>query len=432
MSQKELGRLDIVRKLAAGQLNGSEAAKALKLSVRQTRRLKVGYLAKGAKALMHAGRGKPGNRRLAEKEAAKIGRLLREKYPDFGPSFAAEKLFGRHGIKRDPKTIRRIMIELELWRPRRRQAGQYHAWRERKTCPGELIQYDGSYERWFEDRGPECCLLASIDDATGQVEAKFETDEGTLPTMRYWQGYLERYGKPKAIYVDKFSTYSQNHRIAKENADNLTQFQRAARQLDIEVITANSPQAKGRVERLFRTLQDRLIKELRLAGISTTEEANRFLAKTFLPEYNVRFAVEPRNQADLHRQLNKAELAILPSILSKQSQRVIQNDFTVSHDKVYYQLLKEQRVTICRKDKIIVEERVDGSLRLALRGKELAYRRLPERPKKQRDNQWVIAASGGDARKSGHKPKPDHTWKKPFIYSNSLMSPSRTFLNPPK
>lgn len=422
MSQKELSRLDIIKKLAAGQLTCSVAAGCLKLTTRQVRRLKGGFKRVGAVALVHAGRGKPGNRRLPDKEKHKIEELLKSRYADFGPGFAAEKLDRLHKIKRDPKTIRAIMIDLELWKPRKSTAGSKHrAWRERKDNYGEMVQYDGSYEYWFEGRGPKSCLLATIDDANSKVDAKFEQDEGTLPTMRYWQGYIERNGKPMAIYVDKFSTYSQNHQVAKENADNLTQFARAVKDLDIKLILAHSPQAKGRVERLFRTLQDRLIKELRLADISTVEAADEFLKKFFLPDFNARFMVESKGRANLHRKLCKAELERLPAILSRQNSRVVQNDFTISHNTVHYQILKEQKVTVCRKDKILVEERTDGSLILSLRGKSLNFQVLPGRPKKQKNSQWVIAASGVNA-KTPHKPKLNHPWRKQFIYSNSLMS----------
>ena len=237
MSQKEFDRTDVFKKLAAGQLNGSEAARCLKLTTRQVRRLKGNYAKDGPLGLIHRGRGKPGNRRLPQKEKNKIEKLLQTKYPDFKPGFATEKLDQLNKIKRDPKTIRKIMIELGLWKPRREKAGsEYHSWRERKENYGEMVQYDGSYEYWFEERGDRCCLLASIDDATSEVDARFELDEGTIPTMKYWHSYFERHGKPKAIYVDKFSTYSQNHKVAKENADNLPQFARAMKEVNVDLI----------------------------------------------------------------------------------------------------------------------------------------------------------------------------------------------------
>lgn len=420
MSRKELDKLDIFKKLTAGQLNGSEAAKCLKVSTRHVRRLKVGYKTKGVTALIHAGRGKPGNRRLPPKEKDRIAELLKARYADFKPGFAAEKLEQLHHIKRDAKTIRKIMIELDLWQPRKQKVGsEYRSWRERKDSYGQLVQYDGSYEFWFENRGPKCCLLASIDDATGRVQAVFGQDEGTLPTMRYWHDYIVKDGRPQAIYVDKFSTYTQNHAVARENTDNLTQFARAMKEMGIDLITANSPQAKGRVERLFLTLQDRLIKELRLASISTIAEANEFLQQTFLPAFNSRFMVVPKRRANLHRKLSKTEMNNLPSILSRQNQRVVQNDFTISHNMVHYQISNEQRVTVCRKDRIIVEERFDGSFHLRLRSKYLNYSILPNKPKKQKTAQWVIAASGGNDKRA-HQPKADHPWKKQFIYANSL------------
>jgi len=422
MSQKELDRSDICKKMAACQLNGSEAAKCLRITTRQVRRLKARFKKNGAKGWVNTSRGKPSNRRIPSVEKEKIEGLLKSKYPDFKPGFATEQLAKRNKINRDPKTIRQIMIDIKLWKPRKEKVGSEHrAWRPRKENYGAMIQYDGSYEYWFEGRGPRCCLLASIDDATGKVDAVFGQDEGTLPTMKYWQGYIEKHGKPKSVYVDKFSTYSQNHKVAKENADNLPQFARAMQELDIELIKANSPQAKGRVERLFRTLQDRLIKELRLANISTINAANEFLQKIFLPEFNARFMVVPKGKANLHRKLNKTELENLKSVLSRQNSRVVQNDFTISHNRVHYQILKEQKVTVCRKDKIVVEERHDGSLHLQLRGKYINYEKLPERPRKQKITQWVIAASGANT-KQAKRPKLSDEQNKQYIQSKLLIS----------
>lgn len=259
--------------------------------------------------------GKVSNRKISDQIRNKIIKLLHEKYYDFGPSLAAEKLAKNQGINHDPKTIRQIMIGEELWRPRKIRGGknkEHREWRQRKANYGEMIQYDGSYEHWFEDRSGtgEVCLLAAIDDATGKVlKAKFCSSEGVEPTFCFWEEYIVKNGKPCSIYVDKFSTYSMNHQTAKENEDALTQFKRAMeKDLQIEVIAANSPPAKGRVERLFKTLQDRLIKELRLNHISAAKEANEFLEKIFLPEFNARFAVEPRAKANLHKKLNVKEL----------------------------------------------------------------------------------------------------------------------------
>lgn len=420
MSAKELDRFQIIKKLIDKHINGTEAAGLLHLSVRQVKRLKAKVKISGHRGLIHGNRGREGHNKIEIKERKKIIKLLRQHYHDFKPTFANEKLSERHGIRHDPKTTRQIMIDEGLWKPRTKRAVFAHrAWRERKSCYGEMAQFDGSYEHWFEDRNntAEACLLASIDDATGRVVfAKFAEHEGVFPVMGFWKEYVEKNGKPRSIYLDKFSTYSINHKIAKENSDTLTQFERACRELHIEPIKANSPQAKGRVERLFLTLQDRLIKELRLANISTAREANIFLEKSFIPKFNARFKVEPKNKTNLHQYLNQKELNQLPKIFSRQSQRIVLGDFTFSFKNQWYQLIKEQPATICKKDAVIVEERLDKTIHIRLRGKYLNYKLLPIRPIKAHQVQpWVIAKTVEQINLSKtHLPSPDHPWRLTF------------------
>jgi len=415
MSAKELDKFQIIKKLIDKHLNGTEAAKLLRLSVRQVKRLKIKVIKSGAKGLIHGNRGQVGHHRLTCNEKKKIIGLLRERYHDFKPTFANEKLFEIHGIDHDPKTIRQIMIDEGLWKPRtKKKASAHRAWRERRGCYGEMIQFDGSYEHWFEDRNNsgKICLLAAIDDATGKiVSLKFAKHEGVFPVFSFWQEYLIKHGKPRSIYLDKFSTYNINHQLAKENGNTLTQFERAANDLKIEPIKANSPQAKGRVERLFHTLRDRLIKELRLAGISTVEEANMFLENTFIPKFNAKFSIEPRNKTDLRQKLNQKENRQLPGIFSRQIERTILNDFTFSFRNQWYQLMKEQPATICKKDIVIVEERLDKTIHIRLRSKYLNYKLLPKRPERQITRikmPWILAAS------TAHTPPPNHPWRQAF------------------
>ena len=420
MSTKELDKFQIIKKLIGKHINGTTAAKLLRLSVRQVKRLKFKVKQFGVKGLIHGNRGRESHNKIKEKEKKKIIKLLQHRYHDFKPTFANEKLFENHGIDRDPKTIRRIMIDEGLWKPRTKKKSAIHrAWRERRSCYGEMIQFDGSYEHWFEDRNgtAEVCLLAGIDDATGKIiHAKFGEHEGVFPVFGFWTECLVKNGKPRSIYLDKFSTYNINHKLAKENDDTLTQFERAANESKIELIKANSPQAKGRVERLFETLQDRLIKELRLGNISTVDAANLFLEKIFIPKFNAKFSVEPRNKTNLHRQLNEKEIKQLPSIFSRQKERTILNDFTFSFQKQWYQLVKEQPATVCRKDIVIVEERADKTIHVRLRGKYLNYKLLPKRPEKQNTRvkmPWVLSAS------KAHVPPPNHPWRHAF-YTNSF------------
>jgi len=411
MTTKEIDRFSIIKKLIDKEINATHAAKLLNLSIRQTKRLKRKVVKCGAKALIHAGRGKPGNRRMPEGERNQIAGILKEKYPDFKPTFASEKLQKNHHIVRDPKTIRQIMIDEGLWKPRRRKQGEYHAWRQRKACYGEMQQFDGSYHRWVEDRGPEWCLLASIDDATGiPTKAKFDFNEGVFPVFKFWKEYVQHHGKPHSIYLDKFSTYKMNQRTAIANPDTLTQFQRAMHQLGIEPISAHSPQAKGRIERLFNTFQDRLVKELRLKKISTIKEANTFLEKEFLPEYARKYSVEPVSKTNLHQPLTQKEKNKLDSIFSKQTVRNVKNDFTVVLNNQWHQLLENQPTTIRKGAAVTIEEWLDDTTHLVANGKYLTSKMIAGQPEKTKKVAWIIAAKN-----PSRIPAKDHPWRSRFI-----------------
>lgn len=404
LTNRELRRLEIINRLIKGQINGTQASQATGLSVRQIRRLKSRVKVMGAKAIAHAGRGQASNFKISSDERDLIVSLVKEHYYDFGPALATEKLSECHGITRDPNTIKAIMVAERIWTPRRKRntaSAPHRAWRLRRANYGELVQFDGSYEHWFEDRGgtDEVCLLAAIDDATGQIaQAKFDEHEGVFPVFAFWQEYLLNMGKPVSIYLDKFSTYQMNQRVAIENHDLKTQFQRAMTELRIEPIFANSPQAKGRVEKLFRTLQDRLIKELRLQNISDIETANKFLNQKFIPAFNNRFAVSPRNPANLHKSLTEKEKSNLNSIFSRHETRTVQNDFTISFNTHWYQLLPNQPVTICKRDAIIVEEHKDGAVKFKLRNKYLNAKPIPKRAEyaDRKRQPWVLAAGQTD------------------------------------
>lgn len=419
MSQKEIDRHDIIGRVIRRELKGVEAAKLLNLSSRQIKRLKANVLEHGPQGLIHGNRGKPSNRRIPQKERDKIVSVLLKHYADFKPTHASEKLQENHGIRRDPKTIRSIMIDEGLWKPRRgRKKREHRSWRARKERYGHMQQFDGSYHDWFEGRDGigEACLLLSIDDATGKItKAIFTPHEGVFPVLTFWREYLLEHGKPRTIYLDKFSTYKMSQKVAKENHETHTQFQRAMRQLHIEDISAHSPEAKGRVERVFETLQDRLIKEMRLAGIDTWEEGDQFLKDLFIPWFNKRYSVVACEGGDLHQRLTVKEKNQLDSIFSRQTTRTVNNDFTISFDKTWYQLTKGQPVTVCKKDKVTVEERLDGSIHIRLRGKSLNYKILPERPKRSpKKIPWVLEATSKrpGATQSLKKPVADHPWKK--------------------
>ncbi len=419
MSVKELRYYEIVTRLIRREINGSKAAELLKLSTRHVRRLKKKVKRFGPKALIHGNRGKESNHKLPEAEKSQIKQLLHKHYPDFGPTFAAEKLKKRHSIIRDPKTIRQMMINEGLWKPKARKQPTHHAWRPRRDCYGELEQFDGSYEHWFEDRAPKCCLLASVDDATGRITgAEFAPHEGVVPVFAFWLGYLLSHGRPRAIYLDKFSTYRMNPAFASDNHELKTQFERAMRESGVEPVTAHSPEAKGRVERLFGTLQDRLIKELRLRGISNMTAANQYLAQEFIPAFNEQFAVEPKLSTNLHRPLSASEREQLPAIFSRQEPRTVRNDFTLSFNNQWYQLLSDQPVLVRPKDRVIVEKRLDGSVHLRLRGKYLSYKVLPQRPQKTAPRLWTLPNS---LPRRIYKPAFDHPWRK-FQFSRNPLS----------
>lgn len=417
MSQKDLHVYEVIKRSLRREITVVKAGELLQRCERQIYRLKDRVKQQGAQGLIHRNRGKCSNRSIPEAERRRIENLLQERYPDFGPALACEKLRERHRIRRDPKTIRAIMIFKGLWQPRKRRAASaHHTWRERKDHPGELVQFDGSYEFWFEERWPRACLLAAMDDATGKIlHAAFADHEGVFPVFGFWKGYLELHGKPRAVYLDKFSTYKQNRPKGEEDFELKTQFQRACQELGIEPIFANSPQAKGRVERLFKTLQDRLIKELRLQRISTPEQANRFLKEIFIPDFNRRFAVNPASPADLHRALRSEEYKNLGAIFSRQEERIVRNDYTVSFKNAWYQLLPTPRVIVRPKDRIVLEERLDGSLHMRIRHSYLRLEKLPDRPQKASQAAWVLAKLPEQPKiRIPCKPSAHHPWRAAF------------------
>ena len=378
MSSKELKYVEIIPRVIANELNGVEAAELLGVTDRTVRRLKAVVKKHGSSALAHKGRGRTGNHRIPENERRKIENLLIDKYYDFTPTFAAEKLDEIHGMKHDRKTIGAIMIDLGLKEPPRPIGATtvHRNWREPRARFGELVQFDGSYHEWFEDRATgKQCLLAAIDDATGNIiHLSIKEHEGVLPVLAFWKEYANKYGLPQGIYVDKFSTYKMNQKTLAENPDVKTQFSRVMEGLRTNVIFANSSQAKGRVERLFRTLQDRLIKELRLQNISTVSEANRFFGDVFIPDFNKRFGRPAREAGDLHRLLETKERNRVDDLFCRHDERTVCHDFTVSHNTVWYQLCPTPGVAVRPRDVCIVRTHTDGRISIAIRGKTVQYK----------------------------------------------------------
>lgn len=409
LSMKELNRYEIAQKLIQGKISEKEASVLMGLrSVRQVRRIKKKAMEKGPKGMAHFSRGQPGNRKFSEGFIKKVIALIRGKYSDFKPTFAAEKLLENHDIRIGRETVRKLMIAEGLWKPKdRRRPGNRHVWRTRKGNYGEMQQFDGSYHHWFEERGEECCLLLAVDDATGKItKAKLDKNEGTKAIFKFWLEYSEKHGFPLCIYIDKFCTYKINHPSAVDNKNLLTQFQRAMNQMGVNLISAHSPEAKGRVERMNGTLQDRLVKELRLVNISTIDEANKFLEK-YIPKFNEKFAVVPENQADFHRAVDKEFKEKLPQIFSIQSQRMVNNDYTVMFKNQFFQLGETQPITVFKKDTVIIEEHLNGEMKIRLKDRYLNFVILPERPKKQIN----IPVTALTRAKTEYSPPLNHPWR---------------------
>ena len=416
MTQKELLRYDIIKKLIEQKINGTEASIQMNLSIRQTKRLKVRVKKYGAKGIIHCNRNKESNRKIKAGTVKKIKKHLKEKYYDFGPTFAKEKLEELHNIEIGVETLRQLMIIEGLWKAKpRRKSVQHKSWRARKEYFGEMEQFDGSYHNWFGKK--ESCLLLSVDDATGGItHAKFDYNESTIAVFRFWLEYFEKNGLPISIYLDKFSTYKINHPNAVDNKDLMTQFQRAMNQVGVKLITAHSPEAKGRVERMFATLQDRLLKELRLAGVKTISEANKFLQE-YIPKFNAKFGVMPVKNKDIHKEINQKLKEKLPQIFSIQNKRKVHNDYTVMFETQYFQLEQEQPTTVYKKDSVIIEKCLDGVIKINLKEHYLNYRILPSRPQKQIDIKLPALTKG---KQSYWKPPIDHPWRRNLSLSNNL------------
>ena len=398
MSQRELTRLHVIHKAIEGLLKQTAAAEMLLLSDRQIRRLIKKAREEGDAGIIHKSRGKPSNRKLPKRIKDKVIELYRQKYGGFGPLLASEKLLERDNITVNDETLRKWLIESGDWK-KTRKGRRHRQWRPRKHHLGEMIQIDGSHHDWFEGRGPECVLMGYIDDATGKAYARFYDYEGTRPAFDSFKRYAKKYGIPVSAYLDKHTTYKSPKKIAFPLYDEepLSQFERAMKELGVEVKHAHSPQAKGRVERLFRTFQDRLVKEMRLRGIKTVEEANKFLAE-YLPRYNRKFEVKPKEKTDLHRKIPNG--LNLDRILCIKTERVLRNDFTIAHNKKLYQIednIKAGRVT--------VEERINGTIVITHNNTFLKFKEITERSEKQKKPRIL-------KKKTFTKPAADHPWRK--------------------
>jgi hypothetical protein len=371
MSDGELSRLEVLRDVDQKRLTMEAAAQLLDLGRRQVFRLLKAYRTEGPPGLISKRRGRRSNRRKPQALRRATLAIIREWYWDFGPTLVAEKLREVHGITLGRETLRLWMIAAGLWRDRKQRRKQVHQPRYRRDCVGELVQVDGREHWWFEDRGPQCTLLVFVDDATGRLmHLQFVESESTFAYFHAARAYLEAWGKPVAFYSDKHGVFRVNQTGA-VGGDGMTQFGRALHALNIDIICANSSQAKGRVERAHKTLQDRLVKELRLAGVRTLAEGNALLP-AFIADYNTRFAKQPANAKDLHRPLRAGD--DLEDAFAWKEERTLSQALTLQYNKVIFILEPSEQAKAAIGKRVTVVDYPDGRLAIRYRGVHLAYR----------------------------------------------------------
>jgi hypothetical protein len=371
MSKQEFSRLDVLLRVQSGRLRVADACALMGLRRRQVFRLLHGLKQDGVPSLLSKRRGKPSNHRLPDEVRTLALSIVRERYADFGPTFAAEKLAEHHGCAVSRETLRGWMIADGLWIDRGHRQPSAHQPRRRRECPGELVQIDGSEHAWFEDRGEACTLLAFVDDATSRLmQLRFVASESAFDYFRATKDYLETHGKPVAFYSDKHNIFRVNAKDA-VGGDRITQFGRALMDLNIDIICANSPQAKGRIERAFGTLQDRMVKELRLAGVSTIAAANAWLPG-FIASYNARFGRAPLNGKDLHRPL--AATDNLDEILTWREIRTVTNNLVLYYDRMMLLLEPTPFARGLAGKKVDVVNYPDGRFTVQFDGTPLPFR----------------------------------------------------------
>jgi transposase len=389
MTQADRDRLVTLKKAKKKLITQREAAEELGVSTRHVKRLLHALKKRGDKAVIHGLRGKPSNRRIpeaTEKEAVKT--LSAEVYQDFGPTLAADYLRKKHRIDASKETVRQWMIRGKLWRAKPEKVKKVHAWRPRRSRFGELVQWDTSEHDWLEGRGERLYLIAMIDDATSRLLARFVRHDSTEENMKLVRSYLEKFGRPIAFYTDKASLFqtAEKHKRDEPGVEKdavempPTQIGRALRELGITWIAAHSPQAKGRVERNFKTAQDRLVKGLRVAGVKTIEQANQYLQEDYLVWWDQELTVEPANSDDAHRPLDKSHN--LAASLSHVETRQVRNDYTLQWDGELYQIEPRAVVSGLRRANVRVEQRLDGALAVRYGEKYLPVTRCEAAAKK--------------------------------------------------
>ena len=413
---READRAAVISQVVEKRLKQREAAERLGLSARQVKRLVARHRERGAAGLASGHRGKRSHNAIGGAIRREVLELVRERYGDFGPTFAREKLAEAHGFRLSRETLRKWMIEDGLWRAKARQAIRTHPSRPRRECVGDLVQIDGSPHDWFEGRGPACTLIAHVDDATTRLLATgFFAEETTEAYMRTTRAHLEAHGRPVAYYSDRYSVFRVNR---KGGEDRPTQFTRALRTLDIAAIHAHSPQAKGRVERANRTPRDRLVKEMRLRGIGGMAAGNAYLPE-FMADFNRRFAVAPRNAEDAHRKVPH-DAGELDLILCEQHARKLTKNLAISFEGRLYQVTGRGKGYRLRGAAVTVCKGFDGAVRVLRDGRELPVELLAEgaEPPPVEDGKTVRLrvdrAKAEQRARPAWKPAPDHPWRRPI------------------
>lgn len=414
MSGEEIRRAGVLGRVKAGELNQREAAEQLGLSYRQLKRLYGRYRQQGVQGLVHGNVGRRSHHAKAGRLRRRVLALVRKHYGGepgerFGPSLAAEHLWADHGIQVDHETLRRWMLAEGLW-SRERKRKRYRQRRKRREHFGELVQMDGSFEDWLEDRGPRGCWMGMVDDATSTTLGRFGAEETTWAAADLLRAWVERYGIPRALYLDWKSVYhsAPTRRQQERGEEPISQFGRMCAKLGIELIGANSAQAKGRVERNHGTHQDRLIKKLRLKRIGDYEQANRYVGQAYLPQHNVRYAVTPRSPVDFHEPVPVG--LDLDEVFCLEEERAVSNDWVVQYESRYFQLEASQPVKVSARSQVTVRAWRDGRIKLLYGEQPLRWHELENRPKAEPRVRPLVRRSA-----TIRKPAADHPWRRAVV-----------------
>lgn len=429
MSEKEVRRAGILERVKQAKLKVCDAAELMGVGYRQAKRLWKRYRNKGTKGLVHGNAGQASNRSKPPEFRKRVLQLVRTKYGGadgerFGPTLAAEHLEADEGLKVDAETLRRWMLAEGLW-SRERKRKQHRKRRERRKHFGELVQLDGSFHEWLEQRGPQLCLMNRVDDATSTTLSQLHEQETIWAAADVYRAWIEKQGVPRALYTDWKNVYTREPSEAELRAGEipLTQFGRMCARLGTKIIAANSPQAKGRVERSNGIQQDRLIKKLRLKQISTKEEANQYLRQHYLPDHNRRFRREPAAAQDYH--LAAPGKRELDAIFRLEEQRTISNDWVVRYQGRFLQVQRESRHAPAG-GKVMVSEGRDGRLKVLYRGREVGWEEIPA-PAPKTTLLSIAAGHAVELRKKLYRPEADHPWRKgPIARRQELAAKSRT------